>query len=104
MNKAEMILNKMSKLREQLEQLEQDFRDARREISDAVVFSRKSADSQTITLTHGKDQYKVTKNGRGRWCVKLNGRVVVGDYTSGIPDLRYAIATGQLFQMGSCRI
>lgn len=96
MNKVEKIQAKIAKTYELLEKLNEDFLAARREINEAVKFSRRNPDGGVITLTFGDKQYKVTKNSRGRFCVKLSGKTVNGDYTRGMNDLRYDIATGKL--------
>lgn len=96
MNKYEKILSKLEDAYAAVEDLQEQLREAKREINEAVVFSRKNPDGGVITLTHGVNKYKVTKNGRGRFCVKLNGKTVNGDYTRGMNDLRFDIATGRL--------
>ena len=71
------------------EQLEQAYRD----VADQVKFSKSG---QTITLEYGANRYKVTRNSRGRFCVKLRDKVVDGDYTHGMKNLRFDIARGEL--------
>lgn len=94
MNKVEKIIAKLEDAFAAVEDLQFQLREAKREVTEAVVFSRRNPDGGVITLTHGTNKYKVTKNGRGRYCVKLNGKTVCGDYTRSINDLRFDIATG----------
>lgn len=91
--KTEKALEKLLQARERVEQLEEKFNAAFNEERKQVKFDRRG---ETITLTFGGRVLKVDRNGRGRWRVRENGRVINGDFTNGMYELQVALVRGEI--------
>lgn len=93
MSKLEEIRKQLDQARIRVAELEVQYNDEfTRECQ--VVDSVKRGD--TITLTFGGRELKVTRNMRGRWRVKEGGKVIDGDYTWGMRNLKHDFALGKI--------
>lgn len=93
MDKLAELRKKIEQARAVVDQLEEEYRVEANLERQKVDFTRRG---DTWTLVLGPRKLKVTKNNRGRYRVVENGRVVDGDYTDSLHNLKLALVQGRI--------
>jgi hypothetical protein len=92
MNKLQTLETKIEAAREKLKAMEEQYQALRLETLKQVEITK---NGDTITLRFNGRVIKAKKNSYGRYKVWEGDRVLNRDYTWGIHDLRFALASGQ---------
>lgn len=85
------ILKDQEAARARVEQLDNEWNDAIRELAGQVDVVQRG---ETVTLTFQGRVLKAKKNSHNRWTVRENGRVIVQEFGESLRLLKAAVAQG----------